>query len=421
MKQNKFTIIIPTRERADTLYWCLKTLVAQDYENLEILVSDNFSQDNTKEVVDSLDDKRIRYINTGKRVEMSLNWEFALSHVTEGYVGFLGDDDGYLPHTIEFLNYLLNQHEEDAVVWRAASYNWIDSVVETATPWFTMPITTNILELRNAEEWYKKFEQLNVSIQQLICIYNCSVVSIKIINKIKSYYNQTFFRSSMPDLFSSCILTKYAKNYIYIDKVLSIGGTSRKSNSGLDDKVLALFHSERTLPVINKYLGNEIIYSWVVFNADAIFYAEENDKYEVDSKTVEKVIDRVIEKIIFEIKFYPIERYLHTIKQIDKLLEKYPHKKKKWENIVQKNHNSYSLPALATNGGISNNMIQINARDLGVMNIYEATSFCYLIFYGTNSKTDIINTIKTPKYVFLYKKLSKLKYYLGRIIEKCII
>ncbi len=74
----KFTVIIPTRERADTLYYSLKTCVTQDYDDLEILVSDNFSQDNTREVVESFKDPRIRYINTGKRVSMSDNWEFAV-------------------------------------------------------------------------------------------------------------------------------------------------------------------------------------------------------------------------------------------------------------------------------------------------------------------------------------------------------
>ena len=48
-----FTVVIPTRERAEVLQHCLKTVVAQDYDNLEILVSDNFSCDDTEDVVRS--------------------------------------------------------------------------------------------------------------------------------------------------------------------------------------------------------------------------------------------------------------------------------------------------------------------------------------------------------------------------------
>ena len=75
--RNKFTIIIPTRERCDTLYHTIRTCLNQTYKNYEIIVSDNFSQDDTKKIVTSFDDKRITYINTGKRCSMSENFEFA--------------------------------------------------------------------------------------------------------------------------------------------------------------------------------------------------------------------------------------------------------------------------------------------------------------------------------------------------------
>ena len=96
----KFNVIIPTRERADVLLHCLRTVVMQDYEDLTIIVSDNFSQDNTRQVVDSFHDPRIKYVNTGKRVRMSHNFEFALSHVKDGWVTILGDDDGLLPDAL---------------------------------------------------------------------------------------------------------------------------------------------------------------------------------------------------------------------------------------------------------------------------------------------------------------------------------
>ena len=90
----KFSIVIPTRNRAKTLYHTLRTCISQQYVNFEIIVSDNNNVDNTKDVVDSFDDNRIRYINTQNSIGMTSNWEFALSHVTGDYVMYLGDDDG---------------------------------------------------------------------------------------------------------------------------------------------------------------------------------------------------------------------------------------------------------------------------------------------------------------------------------------
>ena len=99
MAKPKITVIIPTRERCDVLEKSLQTVTSQDYENLDIIVSDNFSSDGTEDLVRSIDDKRVRYLNTGQRISMSHNWEFALSHVSDGWVTMIGDNDG-LPFPI---------------------------------------------------------------------------------------------------------------------------------------------------------------------------------------------------------------------------------------------------------------------------------------------------------------------------------
>src|SRR6186713_1491963 len=112
---NKFTVVIPTRERADTLFHTLRTCVAQDYDNLTILVSDNVSADNTEEVVKSFKDKRIQYIKTAQRLSMSGNWDFALDHVSGGFVNFIGDDDGLIPNSFSVLNQILSEAPVDAV------------------------------------------------------------------------------------------------------------------------------------------------------------------------------------------------------------------------------------------------------------------------------------------------------------------
>ena len=95
------TILIPTRERAAVLAHSLHSAVDQDYPNLEIIVCDNASVDDTRAVVDSFACERIRYVNPGKRLSMSRNWEFGLSHVRDGWVTILGDDDAILPGAIE--------------------------------------------------------------------------------------------------------------------------------------------------------------------------------------------------------------------------------------------------------------------------------------------------------------------------------
>jgi glycosyltransferase involved in cell wall biosynthesis len=119
-----FTVIIPTRERYDTLRHTLQTCVTQDYDKLTILVSDNASQDATPEVVRSFNDPRIRYVRAANRLSMASNWEFALSHVDDGYVLVVGDDDGLLPHAIADLAVIAAETRCEAFAWEQAAYTW---------------------------------------------------------------------------------------------------------------------------------------------------------------------------------------------------------------------------------------------------------------------------------------------------------
>src|SRR3954449_382929 len=118
----RMTIIIPTRERCDTLRWAIKTCVTQDYDDLEILISDNASTDATTDVIAEYDDTRIRYVNPGRRLGMSEHWEFAFSHVTSGHLGVIGDDDGLLPGAIEDLARIIDP--DRPLIWPIQQYFW---------------------------------------------------------------------------------------------------------------------------------------------------------------------------------------------------------------------------------------------------------------------------------------------------------
>ncbi len=62
------TIGIPTFNRADSyLKYSLKSAVSQTYSNIEIIVSDNASTDNTETFVKSFNDPRIRYIQAKRK------------------------------------------------------------------------------------------------------------------------------------------------------------------------------------------------------------------------------------------------------------------------------------------------------------------------------------------------------------------
>ena len=59
-----FSVVIPTYNRKDIIDKCINSVLLQTYNNYEIIIIDNGSNDGTKEyVLNKFDDKRLRYID----------------------------------------------------------------------------------------------------------------------------------------------------------------------------------------------------------------------------------------------------------------------------------------------------------------------------------------------------------------------
>jgi glycosyltransferase involved in cell wall biosynthesis len=90
----RVTIGIPTYNRADSyLKNALQSVLAQQYENLEIIVSDNCSKDHTKDLIYAMDDGRIRYFRQQRNISANDNFNFCLKQASGDYFLLLHDDD----------------------------------------------------------------------------------------------------------------------------------------------------------------------------------------------------------------------------------------------------------------------------------------------------------------------------------------
>jgi glycosyltransferase involved in cell wall biosynthesis len=224
----RFSIIIPTRDRARTLRHCLRTVTTQTYADLEIIVSDNCSQDNTREIVESCGDPRIVYLNTGKRVGMSSNWEFALAAARGQWIGFLGDDDGMLPGCFEALEKLAIDTGAQAIRARAASYVWADVVDGRSHAAMNVPIRRG-WHWRDSQIWRDRVLAGYQNYSELPMLYNGGFAKKELIDRIKKDLGCSFFHSRIPDVFSGLLLTYYVERFAYSLEPLAVNGTSSYS------------------------------------------------------------------------------------------------------------------------------------------------------------------------------------------------
>ena len=95
------SIVLPTYNRAYLLKRAIQSVLNQTYRNFELIVVDDGSTDNTKEVVEDFHDKRIRYVAHEKRRGANAARNTGIKLAEGEYVAFQDDDDIWLPRKLE--------------------------------------------------------------------------------------------------------------------------------------------------------------------------------------------------------------------------------------------------------------------------------------------------------------------------------
>ncbi|MDY0018600.1 MAG: glycosyltransferase family A protein [Anaerolineae bacterium] len=399
----KFTVIIPTRERCDTLLWTLRTCTNQDYDALEILVSDNFSQDDTRDVVDSFKDPRIRYVSTGKRLSMSHNWEFALSHVDEGYVTFVGDDDGLLPGAISELNTLIQQlGGPEALSWQKADYSWPDAMFENQRNYLLIPLSRRLMQynarqaLQNVADFDAAGWKFPRFYNNLPCLYN-SVVSMTAIRRAQDASGK-FFHSRIPDAYSAIALSCVLDTYYYSFKPYSVNGTSHHSggssyfSAGDQDAAANKFLEEENLPFHNDLVMAPSI---PILTAEAFFQARDHLAPEVVPPPVDikKVVRRALLEAIHASSGVIYDRVVEALQEIGR---HYGIEADVMSQIAQSPYQPVPATEPVTGYRIPLQCLGMFCDDFGVQNVYDASLICkYTLDLQRDKPMTWLNIAKT--------------------------
>lgn len=117
-----FTVVIPTRNRADLVAMALASVAAQDGGDVEIIVSDNSTSEEAvsanRDAVERLGDARVRLIRPPEPLGMPDHWEFATAHATGEWLLILTDRFVMRPGTLAFLRQVIAAAgEAEILVW----------------------------------------------------------------------------------------------------------------------------------------------------------------------------------------------------------------------------------------------------------------------------------------------------------------
>ena len=223
----KFSVLIPTRERHDTLHFSIRSILEQSFRNFELIIADNLSSPATRECVDKFGDSRLKYVRTSERLAMSDNWEFGLKHCGGDYVFILGDDDALIPNALAEAAAVLSLMPDKILSWNRASYFWPSAILKPSRNQMELPLGNGRMMLSSSEILANVYT-FALPYFYLPMIYS-SFVPRAVIDKVRSINSGNYFYGRAPDICSGVVNALVADDYIHSQIPLSVAGVSGHS------------------------------------------------------------------------------------------------------------------------------------------------------------------------------------------------
>ena len=128
--KKKITIITVVKNAENTLENCIKSVLSQNYDNLEYIVIDGNSSDRTKEIINKYKNNISRIIiedDDGIWDAMNKGIKLADGEI----IGFLNSDDYYFNNTLEIVNNYFSKNNIDFLFGSVEKYK----LMHGYSPW----------------------------------------------------------------------------------------------------------------------------------------------------------------------------------------------------------------------------------------------------------------------------------------------
>nr|WP_255807468.1 glycosyltransferase family 2 protein [Cohnella mopanensis] len=380
----RFSIVIPTRNSHNTLEYTLRTCLDQQFDDCEIIVSDNSSNELTKEMIDRLADSRIKYIRPSRELAMTENFNFAISQVSGEYVIVLGSDDGLLLHALSMLDCLLGTLQTKVLHWNYLNYGWPDVTMDGFQNYLgIVPFHSGRIAFREMDSMQVIQGVIGYALPHTVLpmLYCNAVIHADILTEMAEITGSVF-NCSIPDVYSGFAAAYLQKKYISVNIPMSIGGASgnsngiayhhgksdRKSNEIKNDFLRlnnqAGFKRENVIPNV-KAVESAIADAFV--NAKNLFFSDD-EFLEMDrKKMIQKCADGLIRShSTFEDDLNKLHDSLNDSPELQQWFDTTIMKRK--ETIGSAKQGAFEY----RRGFNEGNLLCLNAMDFGVTDVYGA-------------------------------------------------
>lgn len=223
-----FSVAIPTRNRPNTLFFSIKSVLESTESNFEVIVSDNGDNDLSRKVVERFPRDRVRYVRAPRPLSMTDNWSLALENCRGEYVTVIGDDDALMPRSLANARILIENTGLNVVSWTPHTYWWSDTIAYGHANILYVSGYKELKKIRTKDILQRHF--LNpTSFSDLPQIYN-SFVARRVIDKAIDRWKSYFPIENCPDIVSGYVNAILEDKILLTDIPLSVRGNSGASN-----------------------------------------------------------------------------------------------------------------------------------------------------------------------------------------------
>ena len=92
-KNNLISVIINCRNSQKYIKETIDSVINQTYKNFEIIIVNNNSTDNTKNIIFSYSDQRIKYFELNKSISLGAARNISLKESSGEFIAFIDSDD----------------------------------------------------------------------------------------------------------------------------------------------------------------------------------------------------------------------------------------------------------------------------------------------------------------------------------------
>jgi len=227
----KFSLLLPTRNGGHLLGDVMRSVLGQPFADMELVVSNNASEDESAAVIDSFaGDRRLQVLTLTESVEVTDNWRLALDRSNGDYISLIGDDDMLLDGYFERAAALLERFgHPDVLSFNAYGFAF-PGFAGSPHAHYADPFYSNDPSLPR-ESPIPLAQRMNVVRDMFSFRFpmhlnmQCTLVSRRAIERL----SDGLLKPPFPDFYGLNALLMRAQSWVHTDERLVVVGVSPKS------------------------------------------------------------------------------------------------------------------------------------------------------------------------------------------------